>query len=340
MIVLRLLNGLPDATNEVGMKTVSRFALLIVALLAWWPSASRSQSAPAAVLTSCKGAVTVIHGGTPAAASFGVALSDGDEVKTGAGGEAEIMFSAGNWVQIGPNSSMRIKGHPASAPASGSEKSEADKKAANPGSFEVVQSFLKLKNSEGSSAIGGLRSGEQTSRLVAMSPCQTSVRTSQPVFSWKIDDPSTELKLTVYGQSSTVWQTQVSNSTSATYPADAPGLKPGVSYSWTLETTDPLVSPPLRTPASFFEIIAPADATKLDNDLSQLDANKPGVVTYHLTRASLYFDRGLVDEAIKETESALAADPDNHSLRSILARLYADTGRTQDAMNELNKTRE
>ena len=106
------------------------------------------------------------------------------------------------------------------------------------------------------------------------------------------------------------------------------------------ETTDPLVSPPLRTPASFFEIIAPADATSLDNDLSQLDANKPGAVTYHLTRASLYFDRGLVDEAIKETESALAADPDNNSLRSILARLYADTGRTQDAMTELNKTRE
>jgi hypothetical protein len=339
MIVLLACNGLPDATNEVVMKTISRFALLIVALLAWWPSASRSQSAPAAVLTSCKGAVTVIHAGTPAAASFGVALSDGDEVKTGAGGEAEIMFSAGNWVQIGPNSSMHIKAHPASAPASASEKSDADKKAANSGSFEVVQSFLKLKNAEGSSAIGGLRSSEKASRLAAVSPCQTRLRSAQPVFTWKIDDTSTELKLTVYGQSSTVWQTNVSNRTTATYPADAPGLKPGVSYSWTLETTDPLVSPPLRTPASFFEIIAPADATRLDSDLSQLDANKPGPVTYHLTRASLYFDRGLVDEAITETESALAADPDNSSLHAILARLYADTGRTRDALAELNKAK-
>jgi Tetratricopeptide repeat len=337
MLVLAL-NGLPDATNEVVMKTMTRIAVLVIAVLAGLPPVSRAQSGPAAVLTSCKGVVTVIHGGTPAAASFGVALSDGDEVKTGAGGEAEIMFSAGNWVQIGPNSSMRIKGHPASAPASASEKSDADKKAANPGSFEVVQSFLKLKNSEGSSAIGGLRSGDKTSRLTAVSPCQTRLRTAQPVFTWKIDDPSTELKLTVYGQSSTLWQTNVSNTTTATYPADAPGLKPGVSYSWTLETTDPLVSPPLRTPASFFEIIAPADATRLDSDLTQLDANKPGPVTYHLTRASLYFDRGLVDEAIAETESALAADPGNNSLRSILARLYADTGRTQDAMTELNKT--
>ncbi len=320
------------------MKPLFSRLVLFVAALAVWPADSRPETAmPAAVLTSCKGTVTVIHAGASSAATFGVALSDGDEVKTGAGAEAEIMFSAGNWVQIGPNSSMHIKAHPATTPAAAGEKNDADKKAAA-GSFEVVQSFLKLKNAEGSSTIGGLRSGGKTSRLVAMSPCQTRVRTQQPVFKWKIDDPSTELKLTVYGQSATVWQTTVSNTTTATYPADAPGLRPGVSYSWTLETTDPLVSPPLRTPASFFEILAPADATTLDADLSHLDTNKPGPVTYHLTRASLYFDRGLVDEAITETENALAADPGNQSLHTILARLYAQSGRTQDAMAELDKS--
>jgi len=318
------------------MKTLlSRIAVLVVVAAAWCPAAALSQpGTPAAVLTSCKGPVTVIHAGAPAPASFGLALTDGDEVKTGAGAQAEIMFAAGNWVQIGANSSMQIKGHPGAAPASAADKSEKG----NNGSFEVVQSFLKLKNSEGSSAIGGLRSGEKASRLVALSPCQTHVRTSQPVFKWKIDDPSTELKLTVFGASNTVWQTTVSNTTSATYPADATALKPGVSYSWTLETTDPLVSPALRTPASFFELIAPADATTLDTDLAKLDAGKAGSVTYHLTRASLYFDRGLVEDAITETENALSADPDNQSLRSILARLYAETGRTQDAMTELNKT--
>jgi predicted Zn-dependent protease len=113
-----------------------------------------------------------------------------------------------------------------------------------------------------------------------------------------------------------------------------------VSYSWTLETTDPLVSPPLRTSAAFFELIAPADAKTLDTDLSQLDANKPGPVTYHLMRASMYFDRGLVDDAIKETETALAADPGNASLHAILGRLYAETGRTKDAVNELNKAQQ
>jgi hypothetical protein len=288
----------------------------------------------AAVLTSCKGPVTLIHAGTATAASFGLALTDGDEVKTGSGAEAEIMFAAGNWVQIGANSSMHIKGRPGSTPAPGADKSD---KKGNNGSFEVVQSFLKLKNSEGSSAIGGLRSGEKAPPLVALSPCQTRVRTTRPAFKWKIDDASAELKLTVWGESKALWETTVSNATTTTYPADAPALRPGVSYSWTLETTDPLVSPPLRTPASFFEVIAPADATRLDADLSTLDAGQSGSVTYHLTRASLYFDSGLVEDAIAETETALAADPANQSLRSILARLYADTGRRSDAIAELNK---
>jgi hypothetical protein len=309
------------------MKTLlSRIAVLVVVAVASCPAAALSQTgAPAAVLTSCKGPVTVIHGGTPSPAAFGLALCDGDEVKTGAGAEAEIMFAAGNWVQIGASSAMRIKGHAGAAPAT--EKSDTSKK--NNGNFEVVQSFLKLKNAEGSSAVGGLRSAEKASRLAALSPCQTRVRSSRPVFTWKIDDPSTELRLTVYGESNTVWQTMVSNATTVAYPADAPALKPGVSYSWTLETTDPLVSPPLRTPAAFFTVLAPADATTLDADLARLDATQPGVVTYHLARASLYYDRGLVEDAISETRSALAVDPGNPSLQSILARLYADTGRPQ-----------
>lgn len=301
--------------------------------MAWSASAAHATNDPAAVLTSCKGAVTVLRAGALSPASFGAALRDGDEVKTGAGSEAEILFSAGNWVQIGPNSSMRIKGRPAGT----NTAPEGDRSSASNGSFEVVQKFLKLKNAEGSSAIGGLRSADNATRLVAVTPCQTRVRTTQPVFKWKLDDPTTELKLTVYGQSAVVWQTTVSNATTVTYPADAPALNPGVSYSWTLETTDPLVSPPLRTPASFFEIMSPRDATTLDADLSKLDANKPGTLTYHLTRASLYFERGLVDDAITETENALVADPDNQSLHAILARLYAETGRTQEALGELNK---
>lgn len=316
--------------------TFATVLLAFVALAAWLlPAVSTAQDSPTAVLTSLKGPVTVNRAdGSKVAATFGLALGDGDEVKTGAGAEAEIMFAAGNWVQIGANSAMKIKGHPAAAAG----KTEGGSEGAE--SFEVVQNFLKLKNSEGTSSIGRLRAADKASALVAVSPCQTKVRTSQPTFSWKIDDPSIELRLTVYGESGTVWTHDVAGATSVAYPADAPALSPGVSYSWTLETTDPLVSPPLRTTAAFFEVIAPEASKSLDGDLAQLETKKPGAVTYHLMRASMFFDRGLVDEAVAETEAALAADPGNASLHAILARLYAETGRTKDAINELNKAQQ
>jgi len=282
--------------------------------------------APTAVLTSCKGPVTIVRaGGTPTPASFGASLTEGDEVKTGAGAEAEIMFASGNWVSVGANSSMRIKGQPA-----------VKQKEQN---FEVVQNFLKLKSTEGTSSISGLRSGEKSNDLVATSPCQTKVRDAHPEFTWTAEDPSLELELAVYDGKGMIWKKTVAGATTAAYPADAPALTPSVSYSWTLETSDPMVSPPLRTPASFFEIIAKDDVTSLDSELAAIDTKKPGATSYHLMRASLFFDRGLVADAITETQAAVAADPENPSLHAILGRLYAETGRTSEAMSEMEKSR-
>jgi hypothetical protein len=160
------------------------------------------------------------------------------------------------------------------------------------------------------------------------------------LFSWKIDDPALELHFTVYNESGVQWETDVTDLTTLTYPADAPVLTPGVSYSWTVETTDPLVSPPLRTTAAFFEVIAPGEVAALDSELAQIDQDKPGEVTYRLMRASLFFDNGLMANAIDETEAAIALDPGNGSLHAILGRLYAETGRTQDAMQEMQRAKQ
>ena len=280
---------------------------------------------PTAVLTACKGPVTIVRAGGATTATFGAALVEGDEVKTGADAEAEIMFASGNWVQVGANSSMKIKGQP------GSKAKEQN--------FEVVQNFLKLKSSEGTSSISGLRSGDKSSALIASSPCQTKVRDARPTFRWSAENRNLELNFVLYNESSVHWKSTVSSGASVAYPIDAPALVPGVSYSWTLETADPLVSPPLRTPASFFEVLAPADVKTLDQDLASIDAKKPGPTTYHLLRASLYFDRGLVADAITETQAAVATDPNNPSLHAILGRLYAETGQTDEAMDEMEKSR-
>jgi Tfp pilus assembly protein PilF len=45
----------------------------------------------------------------------------------------------------------------------------------------------------------------------------------------------------------------------------------------------------------------------------------------------VYFNHGLLADAVAETEAALEADPDDVSLQSILARLYSQVGRTAEA---------
>lgn len=299
---------------------------------------AQKTSPPQAVLMSCSGPVTVHKAdGTKVPGAFGLALHAGDEVKTGEDGSAEVFFEAGNWLQIGANSNIQIKGErgaktasPAKEPAASTEQ-EAE-------SFEVAQNFLKLKDAEGTSALSGLRSGDKDQDLVALSPSQTKIRDGKPTFRWEIADQSTELKLTVYNDAGVHWEHDVSGVNSVEYPGDAPELSPGVTYSWTLETTDPLAFPPLRTAATFFEVMPPENATFLEETLARIEnAQDMSESARHFMRASLYFNNGLLDDAIAETRSALEKEPDNKPLLSILARLYEEAGRSKEAMATYRK---
>jgi len=302
---------------------------VLAALLADGPEVSRAEpGTPAAVLMTCAGEVSVTRsGGETVKASFGMQLLQGDKVATGADGAAEIMLQDGTWLQVGANSGMVIKTRPGQpAPTAAQEKN-----------FEVVQNFIKLKDAEGTSALTGLRGGDDD-ELVGVSPGRTRIRSDRPTFTWKIADPSTELQLTVYDGSGVHWQADVEGTTSFEYPADAPALAPGTKYSWTAETTDPLVFPPLRSQAVFFEVISPKEAEMLDEALAAIEAeDKPSKSTYHLMRASLFFDQGLIEEAINETLTALAADPENQTLHAILAKLYAESGRNEEAIDAYEK---
>jgi hypothetical protein len=313
------------------MKKTTWSLIVALAVLTLVPiAASALAETPAAVLLGCRGTVTVVrNGGQTVPGTFGMSLEPGDEVRTGPESQAEVHFDNGQWVQIGPNSSTQVHGAK-SAPMAGSSAGEK--------SFEVVQNFIKLKNSEGTSSVARLRSGEKHADLRAISPMQSKVRDGSPTFRWAVSDPAAELRLTLYSDKGVYWQTDVpKGKTELSYPSDAPVLEPGVTYSWVLETTDPLVFPPLRSEAAFFEVLSDEDARALDASLAQIEQGaKPSEATHHLFYASLYFDRGLMDDAIAETTKALEIDPQNSDLHAILARLYAETGRTEEAVKEYN----
>ena len=304
-------------------------ALLIAIVVAPWAVALAD--APAALLLSCAGTVTVVRADhTTVAGSYGLPLEPGDEIRTGPGSSAEIHFRNGTWLTVGAGSNLVVKGTGREAPAR--------KPAAGEESFASVQSFLKLKDAEGVSTLAALRSMDMTPEIRLVSPSRTTVRGGRLVFRWEAADSASELLLTLYDGAGVRWKTDVRGTTSAAYTAEAAPLAAGTTYSWTLETADPLRIPPLRTPAAFFEVLPAAREAELDAALAALAADRPpSEAAGHTVRASLFFAYRLLDDAIAETRLAIAADPGNASLRTILARLYAETGRSAEAMNEYDR---
>jgi hypothetical protein len=310
------------------------FAVITVSLVLSFmvqPAIAEDEGIPAAILLSCSGKVTVVRsGGVTVPGSFGLPLYDGDEVKTSAASQAEIHLESGMWLQVGPNSSMKIQDARTKNQSSGVKVGDE--------SFKVVQNMMRLKDPKGTSSLAALRSAPGKPAIALISPCQTRVLTASPTFEWESGGLDEELLLTVYNEKGVHYEAKIPGGSSYDYPSGATALSPGISYSWTVETTDPLRVPPLHSTAAFFEVISEDDAGKLDGSLGMIDPEEiPNNSTYHFLRASIYFDHGLLENAISEMEQAMEGDAGTKEMHSILARLYAEAGRTGEAMSEYDR---
>jgi hypothetical protein len=285
---------------------------------------------PAALLLSYTGDVSVHRSdGAIVKASYGLQLGAGDEVLTGAGAAAEIHLESGAWIKLGPGSSLEIKAEGSGKPAEPVQKS---------GSFESVTNFLRLRDAQGVSTLAALRSGGKRPEIRLESPCQTRISDDRPVFAWSATDSTAELRLKIYDDRGIRWQRDIRGAHMVRYSPDGDPLLPGTTYSWTLETTDPLRFPPLRTQAAFFEIMPAEERQRLERSIADIDRTSiPSESAYRIVLASIYFNHRLLDDAISQTVIALATDPDNRALHAILAQLYAETGRSEEAMNEYNR---
>lgn len=301
--------------------------LAVQAAAAW----GSERDVPEAILLSCAGEVTVARdGGGREPGSFGLPLYAGDEVLTAAGAEAEIHFENGTWLQVGPNGRLLIKGAAAGRREGAVPVGER--------SFDVVQNMLRLKDPSGTSSLASLRSAPSAPQIVLRSPCGTAIRPGFPLFSWDAPGLDEPLRLTVYGDDGVLHESAVSGSGILHYPDTGPALRPGIVYSWTVETTDPLRIPPVRSAAAFFEIIPPDDEARLDEELAAIDpAGIRNAATYRFLRASAFFGHGMNEEAIAEMRAALETDGATREMRAILARLLAETGRSAEAMEEYGR---
>ncbi len=308
--------------------------LAVAALLAYAPMQEPSPrqalaETPFALILNCHGDVVVHRGGSPIKATLGFQLNEDDLIEVADGASIEIAFDTG-LIQLleGPS---KITVRPP-------KTRQTDQAQLPDQGIQIVQNFIKLKDAEGASSVARLRGGNKATEIRAESPTHTTIRDGYPTFRWIATEPAADLKLTLYNEEGIQWEADVTGATDVAYPADAPALEAGVSYSWIVETADPLQFPPLRSAMAYFEVLPQDQAKALETSLGKLGREAmTSESSYHLVRASLFYNYGLVADAIDETREAVAADEDNTTLQSILAHLYVQVGLTHEAIQEYDR---
>jgi hypothetical protein len=153
-----------------------------------------------------------------------------------------------------------------------------------------------------------------------VAPRHTRVFAEGLTFEWEGGD-RLRYTLRIIGPQGVVWEQANLARQPVTYPATAPPLTPGVPYRWELEAPG---HPVERTQ---FEILAGADLARVRSALAALDRAEgysPG--TLIVMRAALLFEEGLYNEARRQIEAAVAAQPDEPNLRLLQGHVYQRIG--------------
>jgi hypothetical protein len=154
-----------------------------------------------------------------------------------------------------------------------------------------------------------------------------------PTFEWGGSD---RLRYTVrvLGPQGPLWEQADLPRAPLAYPPSAPPLQPGIPYRWQLEAK----GFPLQQ--AEFRLLSPERSVRVQSDLATLD---PARLTEYpkntvlLMRAGYLFEQELYDEARRELQAAIAADPDEPNLHVMLGNLYEAIGLADLAAEEYDE---
>ncbi len=116
--------------------------------------------------------------------------------------------------------------------------------------------------------------------------------------------------------------------------AGTTALTPGVPYRWELEAAGHPVE------RAQFEILTEGEAQRIRGTLSLLDrAEGYSPVTLVVMRTAVLFEEGLYNEARRQLETALAAQPGEPSLRMLQGYVYQRIGLNALAADAFEKAK-
>ena len=250
-------------------------------------------------------------------------LRAGDQLRAVGDGRAVIVLTGGRGTQVvtAANSPFTIQ-----AQAAEGTTDRAKTVLGN------VTSFLMGQQRERAYQSLSVRSVRQPPLILA--PRDTRVLPGSLVFEWSGSD-RLKYRVRLLGpQGAVVWEQSGLERRPLPYPSSAPALTPGTRYTWELSTQEQ------GAQTAAFEVAPAADAARVRDSLALLTpSTAPSYppATLALMRAGLLFQDTLYADARRELLTAIAASPDEPTLRLLLGHVYDRTGLTQLAATEFDE---
>jgi len=310
---------------KAGMVVTVALGLIVLSA----PGAARGQSAASVgMITEIKvgkGRVEVQAAGKSewrAAAPF-LALRAGDTVRASADASAVILLSGGRGtVKVDASRSPLVMS--AGTPDEGKlQKARM--------LVEGSVNFLSASAKEPPKAVLSVRAAGRPP--VILSPRNSPVLPGPLTFEW-FGDRFSRYTARLTAPSGVVLEKKGVVGPRWEYPADAPGLEPGVRY--TIE----VVPASGRPQTASFEVLDAARAQAIRQNLKELEEGLgPGVSpnTLAVVRVGMLAEHGLLHDARLAVVAALAKDPDEPTLHTLLGHLYQKVGLAQQATESFDE---
>ena len=301
----------------------------IVALLLVLATAPAWAQEPLAVLTEIQIKRGKVEVKTAAEPDWQVpkpllSLKAGDQVRVSGEGRAVLAFTGGRGTQIVTQSNSPFT---VQAQAGDGVSDRAKAIMGNVTNFLLGQQREKTYQSLSVRSV-------RAQPPVILAPRESRVLPGGVNFEWSGSDRLKYRVRLLSPEGAVVWEQAELDRKPLVYPAGAPALKPGVRYTWELETKEHGVQ------RASFDVAQPADAARVKDALASLTpATAKGypAATLSLMRAGLLFQETLYADARRELVTAIAADPEEATLHLLLGHVYDRIGLKGLAANEFDE---
>lgn len=170
---------------------------------------------------------------------------------------------------------------------------------------------------------GGTRGG--LPKPVLYAPHSGKSYITMPTFYWDTSNAGKTFKLTVYDSGGNVVYDTTVQGDRFTYPASAPALKPGGTYTWTVQADGTIMAEPAE-PVEFV-LVSSEERSAIDYELKRIVGDS---LDEQIKRAEIFVKARLWYDSIALYSALIDKYPDHSELYNRRGEIYNQIPTTQD----------